>query len=565
MRYLLWTIFLSMLVVGSAIASRPLLPVDETRYFSVAWEAHVRGNYLVSHLNTETYAHKPPLLFWLINLVWALVGMNESAARLVSPAAGILCVMLSSIIARRLAPESIAFHRCAPLMLAAMSLWIVFCPLTMFDMLLTCFTLLALTGILLAEAGAMRSGWLLTGVALGLGVLSKGPVVFIHVLPAALMAPWWSQAVRSGKGRWYLGCLCSIVIAAVIGLSWAIPSAGAGGPEYGNELLFGQTQGRLVNSFAHRQAFWWYLPWLPLCLTPWICMGSVWRGLKGARLDSPMKFLICWAGGSLLVHSLVSGKQIYYLLPAIPAFAMILARLATRVEGPVPKRDLCLNIAGTIAMGVLPLFANHIPPLSNTRLNGLVADWYTIPLISCGIGLIPFSYRRVESAVFAVGTATVLFFTILMISLSSTIWKGFDLKPMAKMVAAYDGIFAWYGHYHGELNYLGGVQYVREVRGSDELEEWARESSPNPIIFRLSKQSISAMDAAGINSSSPDPLTAKQLQKVIEIVRNDSTFLGRGWEPTITNVYWIRRGLPLDPYAVIRFDAPPGLLPSDKL
>ena len=69
MRYLLWTICLAMLLVASELVSRPLLPVDETRYMSVAWEAHVRGDSLVSHLNSETYAHKPPLLAHQCRLV----------------------------------------------------------------------------------------------------------------------------------------------------------------------------------------------------------------------------------------------------------------------------------------------------------------------------------------------------------------------------------------------------------------------------------------------------------------------------------------------------------------
>ena len=59
-----------------ALLSRPLLPIDETRYLTVAWESHQEGNHLVSHLNGETYAHKPPLLFWLINAVWKITGVS---------------------------------------------------------------------------------------------------------------------------------------------------------------------------------------------------------------------------------------------------------------------------------------------------------------------------------------------------------------------------------------------------------------------------------------------------------------------------------------------------------
>ena len=389
MRYLLWTICLSLLLVASELFSRPLLPVDETRYMSVAWEAHVSGDHLVSHLNSETYAHKPPLLFWLINAVWSVAGLNEYAARLVAPAAGIACILLTALMARRLWPESAACNRCVPMMLASMSLWIVFCPVTMFDTLLTCFTLIALLGVLRAESGAAVTGWLITGVALGLGVLSKGPVILVHAMPAALIAPWWSIRVRSSCVRWYIGCGSAVVIGVAIALAWALPSAAAGGKAYGDELLFGQTTGRMVNSFSHQQPFWWYLPWLPLCLVPWISFGAVWRGMRLTKLDSPLKFLISWAGAALLILSLVSGKQIYYLLPVIPAFALIFARLATAVNGPVAKRDLSLVIMGTIGMGALPLFANHVPPLSETRLRDLVADWYAIPLMACGAVLIP--------------------------------------------------------------------------------------------------------------------------------------------------------------------------------
>ncbi|VAW74626.1 Polymyxin resistance protein ArnT, undecaprenyl phosphate-alpha-L-Ara4N transferase; Melittin resistance protein PqaB, partial [hydrothermal vent metagenome] len=63
------THWLELLVAVAALAAiqlwlRPLLPVDETRYLSVAWEMWSRGDFLVPYLNGEAYSHKPPLLFW---------------------------------------------------------------------------------------------------------------------------------------------------------------------------------------------------------------------------------------------------------------------------------------------------------------------------------------------------------------------------------------------------------------------------------------------------------------------------------------------------------------------
>ena len=546
-----------MLLVFSAVFSRPLLPPDETRYISVAWEAHVSGDHLVSHLNSETYAHKPPLLFWLINAVWSVTGLHEYAARLVSPAAGIVCLLLTARMARRLWPESAAFQRCVPMMLASMLLWIVFCPVTMFDTLLTCFTLLALLGVLRAEAGAALTGWLITGIALGLGILSKGPVVLVHVMPAALIAPWWSLRVRTSCLRWYAGCVFSIFIAAAIALAWALPSAAAGGTAYGNDLLFGQTTGRMVSSFSHQQPFWWYLPMLPLCVLPWPLLGSVWRGMRLTKRDSPLKFLVCWAGGSLLILSLVSGKQIYYLMPVMPAFALLFARFATSVNGPVTNRDLLFVIIATTGLGALPLVANHLPPLSETRLQGLIPDWYVIPLMICGVALIPFASKRIESAVFAIGTAGMLFFVIVIVSLKPTMWDGFDLRPLASVAASHEGSVAWYGGYQGQLNYLGGIRYVEEIADPQELSTWLTEHRSGMVIMRLSRAYIATLENAGIDASQSVPLSSVQIDQITQILRTDVGFPGHDWQPTVTELHWIRRGLPVDPVVVLRFDDPP--------
>ena len=91
------------LVALLGVLTRPPLPIDETRYLAVAWEMHLSGNWIVPHLNGEIYAHKPPLLFWLINLVWAVTGVSETAARLVGPAFGVATIGATALLARRLA------------------------------------------------------------------------------------------------------------------------------------------------------------------------------------------------------------------------------------------------------------------------------------------------------------------------------------------------------------------------------------------------------------------------------------------------------------------------------
>jgi 4-amino-4-deoxy-L-arabinose transferase-like glycosyltransferase len=109
-----------------AIPLRPLTPIDETRYISVAWEMWLRGDYLVMVKNGEPYSHKPPLLFWIYNLGWAITGVNEWWPRLVSPLFSLGSLALTLSIGRRLWPENPDVSRQAVWILAASLLWMLF-------------------------------------------------------------------------------------------------------------------------------------------------------------------------------------------------------------------------------------------------------------------------------------------------------------------------------------------------------------------------------------------------------------------------------------------------------
>ena len=54
------------LLAAVSLASHTLLPIDETRYATVAWNMWQRSDLLVPWLNGGPYADKPPLLFWII-------------------------------------------------------------------------------------------------------------------------------------------------------------------------------------------------------------------------------------------------------------------------------------------------------------------------------------------------------------------------------------------------------------------------------------------------------------------------------------------------------------------
>jgi len=317
-----------------AIYTRPLTPIDETRYVSVAWEMWLKNEYLVLFKNGEPYSHKPPLLFWLYNLGWLVTGVNEWWPRLVSPLFSLGSLLLTLSIGRRLWPGDRDTGRNAAWILASSLLWMLFSTSAMFDVMLTFFALLGMRGLLIAADGQMKRGFTWLAVSIGFGVLAKGPVVLLHLLPVAALAPWWRPGMN--WKRWTGGVLLAVLGGAAIALAWAIPAAIQGGEEYRRMIFWGQTANRMVDSFAHKRAFWWYLPLLPILFFPWLLWPGLWRrlvALKREGLDGGLRFCLAWLLPVFVFFSLISGKQIHYLVPLFPVFALFAGRLLARAPG----------------------------------------------------------------------------------------------------------------------------------------------------------------------------------------------------------------------------------------
>lgn len=557
MKYLIWTLGLATLLTLTTLWARPLLPVDETRYLTVAWEAYERQDFLVSHLNGETYAHKPPILFWLINIVWSLTGVSTLAGRMVAPAAGLACLMLNYRLAWRLCPERPAVRQAAPLMHASCLLWMFFSPVTMFDTLLTASAMLALDGVLAASQQRGWKSWSQVGVGLGLGILCKGPVVLVFVLPAMLAAPWWSPKVSDSLLRWYGGVLMSVVIGACMAFAWAIPSALSGGDAYAQELLFGQTAGRMVNSFAHRQPFWWYLPIAPLCALPWLFFRPVWQGCFGAMRDSSVRFLLSWLIGGSLILSLVSGKQVYYLMPLLPGAALLLAVLADR-SGCVPSRWQLLPVAGgTLVMGAVPVVMNHVPAFQSTGLPGLVSDPMALAMMACGPAILLVQFRSLVQSVAAIATAAVIVLSLLVAALHVSLWDGFDLQPLAGVAASSGRPIAWFSNYHGQLNFLGKIPRVDAPEVEADLAEWLTQHPAGVAVVRLriarNDESELVRLLRAMDRSVPRETDVERLSVLLA---NEPQMPMKTRKPLVRYVQWIRTGLTLTPLLLVEFQQP---------
>jgi 4-amino-4-deoxy-L-arabinose transferase-like glycosyltransferase len=264
------------------LALRGPLPPDELRYLSVAWEMWSRGDLVLPYLNGAPYTDKGPLLFWLMHAGWAVFGVNDWWPRLLPALCALTTLLLTRSLALELWPEDRRTAALIPWLLMGSLAFAIYTQVVLVDLLLTCCTLLALLGMARAERGE-EIGWLLIAAGTVLGLLTKGPVMLLHLSGAALLAPWWRRGGGGFAARaWYPRVAVAFGFGVALALVWGAFALRRGGAEYGTDVVMYQTAGRLVGSFAHRHAFWFYLVMLPVLLLPWSAWPAVWKAVHAA-------------------------------------------------------------------------------------------------------------------------------------------------------------------------------------------------------------------------------------------------------------------------------------------
>jgi len=326
-------------LVALVAALLPAVPIDETRYLTVAWELQHNDGFALLTLNGRPYLDKPPLLFWLIGLAWHVCGHSIWAARMVSLAAAAGTIALLGAIERRLIDGG--HHRpLAPWILLPFVLFDAFSGSVMFDVPLCFFV----AGSLLALIHWLRDGHAVAFVLLfacaALGMLMKGPVVAVHLIGPILLSPWWNAP--HPPRPWRIGLAVAALLLSCLPLTWWAASAAAEVdhvPVF--ETLRHQAFGRVTDSFAHRRGPYWYLLLLPPLFLPWI-LWIRWRpfahGARAAGRDPRMRFGVASSAVALLLFSLISGKQLHYLLPLLPGASLILAAIVNAQPETIDHR-----------------------------------------------------------------------------------------------------------------------------------------------------------------------------------------------------------------------------------
>ena len=245
------------------------LPLYSTRSLAVAWEMWDAGSWLVPLFNGEPYSHKTPLLPWLIHLGWLLGGVSDLWPRVLVVLLGTLAIAQTGLLAGRLYPRRPALPALAAWAMAGFWYFFLFSLQVMYELPLMVAVLGGLLALCRRDGAGWNPWWPGVALAVGFGLLAKGPVVLLHLGVPLLAARWWHPAAQRDGARFAKRALLAVLAGIGVFALWLLPALTLGDPEYRQALLVTQTAGRIRDSFDHAEPWWWYLPLLLVLMAPW--------------------------------------------------------------------------------------------------------------------------------------------------------------------------------------------------------------------------------------------------------------------------------------------------------
>ncbi len=306
-----------LLLVVIAIALRlgdpPLLDADEGRNAEVAREMAETNDYVMPRLNGLPYLDKPVVYFAAEAAFMEVLGPTELAARLPAYLFTIATAAVLFWFARRTGSDPFV----AAIVFLSMPFVVAFARTVIFDSALMFFVVVALCAFWCAVEERNSRWSMLAWAAMGLAMITKGPVTFVLVLFVIIPYAWRRKALSVVFPIVGLILFAAVIAPWVWGVTRVVP-------EFLRYVLVTETAARMATDELQRTGPpWYFVPYLIGGALPWSIVAlSSWRSSKKIDL-----FLILWLAVPLLFFSLSQSKRPQYILPLMPAVALMVARI----------------------------------------------------------------------------------------------------------------------------------------------------------------------------------------------------------------------------------------------
>lgn len=406
-----WIVFLlASGVYGFRLGALGLIARDEPRYAAVAKAMLFSGDYVTPRFNGMVYLEKPPLFHWMNAASFGLFGLTEFAMRLPTMLCAAAATALVFAMGRRVFGEREGLL--AAVVLGSSLVWFGMARCARFDMPLSLTVTATVWWMWLGseEGRAGRHYYVYAAVAAALGILLKGPVGLL--IPGAAFVLYLA-VVRRLRALQEVPWLPVLAVLALLSVPWfvACERVNPGATEF---FLGGRNVWRITRQVdaPHQQPWWHTLLFLVGGVLPWsVCLpGATWQAVREARgEDSPARrftiLLLLWVVVTVAVYIPPPVKFFQYVMPAVPALALLMARHLAAKEG----RWSALATGGfAAAFGLaLALFARPLLSRIGVPASPLIPVWTALALIACLVAAFSTRTGRVGPAVGAIALAVV--------------------------------------------------------------------------------------------------------------------------------------------------------------
>ncbi len=414
---------------------------SEFRWAEIAREMQLTSRYFWPTINGRVYFDKPLGSYWLVLAAARLTGgLDETSARLPCAIAGLLGVWLVMVVGRRLHNDRTAVL--AGLILATSFSFVFFSRHASADVE-------TVTGELAAFALFLRNerrqdGWWVVGLWLVMAATSLTKGLLGYALPLVVLGVYsclangWAELGRRlsrgpvpgrigwllERNRWLFNWKSLVAIplgAAVYYVPFAI-SAARTGSEKGLEMVYRENVVRFFHPFDHRGPIYLYCYVIFALMMPWsaflpAALAEAHRKPVVGRTSAAERghrFALVYFWATFIFFTLSGSRRSYYLLPILPAGALLVAQtLATPIEALSPTGRWLLRLGyAIVAIAVVGGAIAMIPPgwilkgsmatLPAAPDRAIYAMCWTVSLFA-----VVYTLRRFETRRVAISTATV--------------------------------------------------------------------------------------------------------------------------------------------------------------
>ncbi len=513
------------------LGAMALIGPDEPRYAQVAREMLARQDPITPTLGGHPWLEKPVLTYWLMALSMRIFGVQEFAARFPSALLATVVAFLLYGVGRRVHSPLYGFFSACLFVVNPMSFGFARGATTDMPLSATLAAGLLLLFLALEEPLPRKRSRFFIGACFcfGLAVLAKGLVGILFPLVIGGSYLLLCQKVgmpgtirripRDSSGPLLRGDLLKggLVFLLVCG-SWYGPIWIEQGKRFVDEFFIQHHLERYVSErFQHPGPVYYYLPVLLVGFFPWtpLLLSALWRMLRKreGQLEGDMpgnlaRFAALWILWPLLFFSFSRSKLPGYLLPVIPACALLGAQELLRIWRGIS--DLSMRVvvriwpAFFLGIAVAAFFyarkeLGDWPPLARFLLWGSLAGG----CVALGLG---WTLRSRALSVFLLALCA-LTIPGLLVAFQPGIERKESFRDLAQVALAELGPrekLIGYGWFHHSLTFYTNARSLYDQQGRvrilfsrEALQEILRQTGTVVLVARQ-QQARELMEDSGL-------------------------------------------------------------------